>query len=1234
MHVCGITSYLLPLPIITPSSLYSFTDSSYHVTLCRVGSASDNTSAGSCIIANPTVTTSNFNTLGSSSGSNLQSGAATAAATVINPSTTLVTASGSTSGGNSSVQSSNSRLQIGLQASLHVQQWRLCLIGEPSAGCQFIAQWRLDALDAAYTMESNSISNVQNAFSGTAFDSTQNFLGFTPPGTQSAIGGFASGVTPYDDRFFLEANRAAGKGLMGNYVFQVDGRRLNQLAHAIEELMLRRFPALTAPPGTRVLPSTTTSEDSNTESLHLRKSAAIDIRRGPEKMGSLPFGQLASSSSLSPPGTGGGAVFGGSASPQGLPGLSGSAVATFAPSSLPTRGGHIIPGPVSGLEELQQQNSQQQHSSSASSSSRSKKSSHHRPLFGAQTLGRSDAIKIPTRRFTTALSKMTGEGCGSSRGRSSSKAGSADGSAEGGSSSDASSQTKPQPSLYFPSVMVGAGIITSLVPAPPPQSQSSVRPSDGVFVQAGQTTVPPPRSKIKSEQLPPTPLQTSTPTPPPPPPPPSSCLLCDRCQRRSQRRGGGGGHQKTPSSISSEEFVGLGSAAGDIFAADEDADQSSTSPPPIQRERIPPSLPQFYALYKLLYRTVEPFHKNRLLSRSGSLDVCASRRRKLVRERVFEALGGGEGSTLDRILLKVAPPHSHSKSCVFLLVFSPPLKSPSMDEMDYRWYLVHRPGNCCSRCCLWNTPILLSELNIQDVVANQNRILTFDKKECSATTDLERQIPCGGVPCLSTSGLFVWRFAEVSQCTSHPKTNLSRPWSVLYLSPDSEIDDGASPISNTTSSFCCYCGSPINQPRRRSRVSQSSKTAAPTEHKSSHQQQQSTNYHAYANLIRSGNGSSTLPSVSRRAHHHQTAPVVFPGGKLVPSPARDVPDSGTRRGAIYTTSTSCSTSQASSPNSPQAHAPYCNLSAGTGPTCLPPNPLKYSQVFQEERGAYANLQHLSISFNPTSSLSSQQHQTRWRGSRPSNDLVPDEIREPRRNYALVDLRPSPASSVITPGDTITLVSTSEDAVSINSDSMGNGVLVGSGGNKTDSSASTLHTNTSTSSAATIVPVGSGNRPRTASSHRRTLSHSLTAILPVPTLNYVHIMTKKDAAAAAAAAASTNQSSLVGCESPASSSSTASSSEKEQRAPVVSCSNPCPSSATVPYAQIDFERTRALNAVNGTPGSSEMGHFHSHHHNFHQQKGLGGQSIASKNASMVGMGGGLRGLNMRKKSDGW
>lgn len=173
-----------------------------------MGSASDNTSAGSCILGNPTATNSNFNTLGSSSGSALISGIASA--TTINPATTLVVTGGSGSGSNTSVSSSNSRLQVGLQASLHVQQWRLCLIGEPSAGCQFIAQWRLDALDTAYTMESSG----HGAFSGSAFDPSQAFLGFTPPSTQSMLGGFGSGTTSYDDRFFLEANRAAGKGML------------------------------------------------------------------------------------------------------------------------------------------------------------------------------------------------------------------------------------------------------------------------------------------------------------------------------------------------------------------------------------------------------------------------------------------------------------------------------------------------------------------------------------------------------------------------------------------------------------------------------------------------------------------------------------------------------------------------------------------------------------------------------------------------------------------------------------------------------------------------------------------------------------------------------------------------------------------------------------------------------------------------------------------------------------
>ncbi|KAL5965205.1 hypothetical protein TSMEX_007063 [Taenia solium] len=1251
-HVTGLAKRAR-LAVVVAVAVVEARDSSYHVTLCRVGSASDNTSASSCVLG---VGGGSCGGLGGSGGVASVPTSSSTTSSIIPTSTVVVGGGGVTSSVSSS--SSSSRLQLGLQASLHVQQWRLCLIGEPSAGCQFIAQWRLDALDAAYTMESGSNSGAFSAFGGSAYDPVggQTFLGFTPPGAQ---GVFPTFNTSYqnDDRFFLEANRAAGKGelvwvrfqhhqhyngmswfqesayfagLAGNYVFQVDGRRLGQLARAIDELMLRRFPALTAPPGTRVLPSTNTDD----ESLHLRKSAAIEIRSS-SGAGKPLFG--ASSSSLSPPtgvggggggggaGGGGGGVFG-SASPH-------SSGGSFAPSSLPTRGGgaSAVAASAAAAEEMPMV---PQHSSSSASSSRSKKSGH-RQFFGggggAQTLGRSDAIKIPTRRFTTARSKMTGDGGFSSRGRSSSKTGSGEGSVEG-SSSDASS-TKPQPPLYFPSVMVGAGIITSLVPAPPPPSQSA---RSEVF---GTSAAPPPtatasfRSKQKSDLPPPPPV--AAPPPPPPPPhltPPSSpyCLACERCQRRRRR-----GHQKTPStdpaSISSEDGGGGAGGGGNgsgIFAADEDVEQSMPLPV-TECRRLPHSYRGFYNLYKQLYRTAKPFHTNCRLSRSGSFDVCAARRRKLARERVFEALGGGEGSLLDRLLLSVSPPLGGTASCVFLLAFSPPSKPPSTDEMEYRWYLVHRPGNCCSRCCLWNTPILLAELNLQDVLAHQ--IHTLSLKEDLKTSEPLRSIPCGATPCLSTSRLFVWRFAgatsfgEMLQCSSHNKSNLLRQWSVLYLGPDSEIDDGALPVSPSVLSIsspycCCYCGSPLSRLRRRSRMQQ---------------QHQQPNHHAYANLIRN-TGSSTLPSVSRRNYHHQTAPVVFPEKA---SASRDVPVDHNRRGVFSTSSTSCSTSQASSPSSPQGHVSYYNLTSNVGPACLPPNPLKYS--FHEERSgvAYVNLQHLYAPLNP--------QQNRWRmpcsirssASAAVVDQIPDEIREPKRNYALVDLRPSPASSVIAPGDTITLVSTSEDAILTTSDGGAGGGVGGGGGSgsRTDSSASTLHTNTSTSSsAATFVPGNGGNRPRTASQHRRTSSHSLIAVLPVPTLNYVHIMTKRDVESAAVGAA--------GCESPASStatSSTASSSEKEQRAPAAVPLNLTSTTALtspaeqIPYAQIDFERTRALNAVNG---AGEVNHPHAHHfrHSHHHKAATNAftASLSGGKPSLVSGCGGLRGLSTRKKSDGW
>uniref|UniRef100_A0A0R3X073 Protein kinase domain-containing protein n=1 Tax=Hydatigena taeniaeformis TaxID=6205 RepID=A0A0R3X073_HYDTA len=1206
-------------------------DSNYHVTLCRVGSASDNTSASSCVLG------AAGGGCGGISGSGGVGSVSTSSSTtsgIIPTSNVVVSGSGVTSVSSSS---SSSRLQLGLQASLHVQQWRLCLIGEPSAGCQFIAQWRLDALDAAYTMESGSNSGTFSAFGGSTYDPVggQPFLGFTPPGAQGVFPTFSTSYQN-DDRFFLEANRAAGKGLAGNYVFQVDGRRLGQLARAIDELMLRRFPALTAPPGTRVLPSTNTDD----ESLHLRKSAAIDIRSSCGASKPL-FG--ASSSSLSPPtgvggggggatGGGGGAVFG-SASPHGSSG-------SFAPSSLPTRGGgaSTVPASAAVVEEVSMV---PQHSSSSTSSSRSKKSGHRQFFGGAQTLGRSDAIKIPTRRFTTALSKMTGDGGFSSRGRSSSKTGSGEGSAEG-SSSDASS-TKPQPPLYFPSVMVGAGIITSLVPAPPPPSQSARYEVFGTSAAPPVTAASSLRPKQKSELPPPPPL--AAPPPPPPHPlshctPPSSpfSLACERCQRRRQRD-----HQKTPSadpaSISSEDGgggVGGGGNGGGIFAADEDVEQ----PMPlavVECRRSPPTHRAFYNLYKQVYHAVEPFHTNCRLPRSGSFDVCTARKRKLARERVFEALGGGEGSPLDCLLHKLSPPLDNAASCVFLLAFSPPLKPLSKEEMEYRWYLVHRPGSCCSRCCLWNAPIFLAELNLQDVVAHQMHILSLKKD--MITSEPLRSIPCGAIPCLSTSRLFVWQFSggslygEMSQCSSHVKSTPLRPWSVLYLGPDSEIDDGTLPVSPSVLSVsspycCCYCGSPLSQPQCRSRIQQQHQ-------QSQYNQPPQLNYHAYANLIRNI-GSSTLPSVSRRSHHHQTAPVVFPEK---PSASRDIPVDQNRRGVFSTSSTSCSTSQASSPSSPQGHVSYYNLTSNVGIACLPPNPLKYS--FHEERssGAYANLQHLYAPLNPQQARLRMPCSVRTSASTAVTDQIPDEIREPKRNYALVDLRPSPASSVIAPGDTITLVSTSEDAVLTTPDGgVGGGVGGCGSGSRTDSSASTLHTNTSTSSsAATFVPGNGGNRPRTASQHRRTSSHSLIAVLPVPTLNYVHIMTKRDAEAAAAGAA--------GCESPASSStatsSTASSSEKEQRAPtavplnLTTTAALAPHAEQIPYAQIDFERTRALNAVNG---AGEVNHLHGHHfHHSHHHKAATNAfttPLGGGKTSLVSGCGGLRGLSARKKSDGW
>lgn len=91
---------------------------------------------------------------------------------------------------------------------------------------------------------------------------------------------------------------------------------------------------------------------------------------------------------------------------------------------------------------------------------------------------------------------------------------------------------------------------------------------------------------------------------------------------------------------------------------------------------------------------------------------------------------------------------------------------------------------------------------------------------------------------------------------------------------------------------------------------------------------------------------------------------------------------------------------------------------------------------------------------------------------------------------------------------------------------------------------------------------------------------------------------------------------------AASSLTASSSEKEQTAATTSNSAAVDQ---IPYAQIDFERTRALNAVNN--GALEALHSHNAFHGLHNHHGHG------KLGGGVAAAGGFRGLNMRKKSDG-
>ncbi|VDL95669.1 unnamed protein product [Schistocephalus solidus] len=136
------------------------------------------------------------------------------------------------------------KLSVGLQASLHVQQWRVCLVGEPSAGCKFICQWRLDAIDTMYTMEpppgtaalagcSGTTGCTSGMASGLVTGSSSITSGGTPDGLSGpgigAAGGSSGIGSPslsastsgsalldcrgrIEDLLVLRTNKNAGKG--------------------------------------------------------------------------------------------------------------------------------------------------------------------------------------------------------------------------------------------------------------------------------------------------------------------------------------------------------------------------------------------------------------------------------------------------------------------------------------------------------------------------------------------------------------------------------------------------------------------------------------------------------------------------------------------------------------------------------------------------------------------------------------------------------------------------------------------------------------------------------------------------------------------------------------------------------------------------------------------------------------------------------------------------------------
>lgn len=131
------------------------------------------------------------------------------------------------------------KLPQGIQGSLHVQRWRLCFIGEPSAGCRFICCWRLDSVEKAYTM---TLPIHQSPVNQT-FDILTSKKSLGPDSFHRiSLGSTTSVSNPVRPKhvFILEAKSTAGKG-RGTNTFELDGGSLNELITVIDQFMARRF---------------------------------------------------------------------------------------------------------------------------------------------------------------------------------------------------------------------------------------------------------------------------------------------------------------------------------------------------------------------------------------------------------------------------------------------------------------------------------------------------------------------------------------------------------------------------------------------------------------------------------------------------------------------------------------------------------------------------------------------------------------------------------------------------------------------------------------------------------------------------------------------------------------------------------------------------------------------------------------------------------------------------------